>query len=32
MNAAAHPSPESTGIPQLDQILGGLFTGDTVIW
>jgi transcriptional regulator with XRE-family HTH domain/KaiC/GvpD/RAD55 family RecA-like ATPase len=27
-----HPSPESTGIPQLDQILGGLFIGDNVIW
>jgi transcriptional regulator with XRE-family HTH domain/KaiC/GvpD/RAD55 family RecA-like ATPase len=23
---------ESTGIPQLDQILGGLFIGDNVIW
>ena len=32
MNAAAHPSTESTGIPQLDQILGGLFIGDNVIW
>lgn len=32
MNAAIHPSPESTGIPQLDQILGGLFIGDNVIW
>jgi transcriptional regulator with XRE-family HTH domain/KaiC/GvpD/RAD55 family RecA-like ATPase len=29
---AVHPSPESTGIPQLDQILGGLFIGDNVIW
>jgi transcriptional regulator with XRE-family HTH domain/KaiC/GvpD/RAD55 family RecA-like ATPase len=25
-------APESTGIPQLDQILGGLFIGDNVIW
>jgi KaiC/GvpD/RAD55 family RecA-like ATPase len=32
VNAAIHPSPESTGIPQLDQILGGLFIGDNVIW
>jgi transcriptional regulator with XRE-family HTH domain len=29
---AVHPSPESTGIPPLDQILGGLFIGDNVIW
>jgi len=29
---AVHPSPESTGIPQLDHILGGLFIGDNVIW
>jgi len=27
-----YPSPESTGIPQLDQILGGLYIGDNVIW
>jgi KaiC/GvpD/RAD55 family RecA-like ATPase len=26
------PPTESTGIPQLDQILGGLFVGDNVIW
>ncbi len=32
MNAAVQPAPESTGIPQLDQILGGLFIGDNVIW
>jgi len=27
-----HAPPESTGIAQLDQILGGLFIGDNVIW
>jgi transcriptional regulator with XRE-family HTH domain/KaiC/GvpD/RAD55 family RecA-like ATPase len=27
-----HPSSESTGIPPLDRILGGLFVGDNVIW
>ena len=32
MSNAVHPSPESTGIPQLDQILGGLYIGDNVIW
>ena len=32
MNTAIYPSPETTGIPQLDQILGGLFIGDNVIW
>lgn len=32
MSDAVHPPPESTGIPQLDQILGGLFIGDNVIW
>ena len=32
MSQIVHPSPESTGIPQLDQILGGLFIGDNVIW
>jgi transcriptional regulator with XRE-family HTH domain/KaiC/GvpD/RAD55 family RecA-like ATPase len=26
------PSAESTGIPQLDQILGGMYIGDNVIW
>lgn len=28
----AHPVPESTGIAQLDKLLGGLFIGDNVIW
>jgi transcriptional regulator with XRE-family HTH domain/KaiC/GvpD/RAD55 family RecA-like ATPase len=32
VSGTVHPSPESTGIPQLDQILGGLFIGDNVIW
>lgn len=32
MSRAVRPSPESTGIPQLDQILGGLFIGDNVVW
>lgn len=32
MADAIHPSPEGTGIPQLDHILGGLFIGDNVIW
>ena len=29
---SVRPSPESTGITQLDQILGGLYIGDNVIW
>jgi transcriptional regulator with XRE-family HTH domain len=32
VSEAVRPSPESTGIPQLDQILGGLFIGDNVVW
>lgn len=32
MGETDRPSPESTGIAQLDQILGGLFIGDNVIW
>jgi len=32
VGATERPSPESTGIAQLDQILGGLFIGDNVIW
>ncbi len=32
MSDTVHPSPESTGIPQLDQILGGLYIGDNVVW
>jgi transcriptional regulator with XRE-family HTH domain len=32
VDKTVRPSPESTGIAQLDQILGGLFIGDNVIW
>ena len=32
MTREIHSTSQSTGIPQLDQILGGLFIGDNVIW